>query len=86
MAILEVLPFPNPFLRREASRVATFDEQLKEQARNMCETMHEYDGVGLAATQVGIDAQLLILSSYVFMSPEDRKVACLLYTSPSPRD
>ena len=75
MAILEVLPFPNPFLRHEASRVKTFDSQLKETAHDMCKTMHEYDGVGLAATQVGIDAQLLILSSYVFMSPEERKIA-----------
>ena len=75
MAVLEVLPFPNPFLRHEASRVESFGSQLKELAHNMCKTMHAYDGVGLAATQVGIDAQLLILSSYVFMSPEDRKVA-----------
>ena len=75
MAVLDVLPFPNPFLRHEASRVETFDSKLKEFAHDMCKTMHEYDGVGLAATQVGVDAQLLILSSYVFMSPEDRKIA-----------
>lgn len=75
MALLEVLPYPNPFLRHEASKVSAFDEDLKILTQNMCETMHDHDGVGLAATQIGVDAQVLILSSYVFMSEEERKIA-----------
>ena len=73
MSSLEVLAFPNPFLRKEASPVTTFDEALLLLTDQMSITMHEHEGVGLAATQVGRDLQLLILSSYVFKSAEERK-------------
>ena len=66
MAILDVLPYPNPFLRHRALEVETFDDDLKVIINDMIETMAEQDGIGLAATQVGIDKRVLILSPYAF--------------------
>ena len=66
MAILEVLPYPNPYLRQRAAQVTAFDEQLRSIVQDMEETMAEEDGIGLAATQVGIDLRLLILAPYAF--------------------
>ena len=66
MAILDVLPYPNPFLRHRAQEVETFDDDLKVIINDMIETMAEQDGIGLAATQVGIDKRVLILSPYAF--------------------
>ena len=66
MAILDVLPYPNPFLRRRAASVTEFDAALKQIITDMEETMTDQDGIGLAATQVGIDLRLLILAPYAF--------------------
>ena len=66
MAIMEVLQYPHPFLRRRAAPVQQFDEQLRQIVTDMEETMADRDGIGLAATQVGLDLRLLLLSPYAF--------------------
>ncbi len=66
MAVLDVLPYPNPFLRKRAGDVEDFDDRLRQIVADMEETMADEDGIGLAATQVGIDLRLLILSRYAF--------------------
>jgi peptide deformylase len=62
MAVLEILAYPNPFLRKVAQKVTQFDDALKQIVADMSETMVKSDGLGLAATQVGLDMQLFILS------------------------
>ena len=69
----QILTYPNPYLREEARRVDTFDDSLSSLFDEMCILMHDSDGVGLAATQVGESLQLLVLSNYVFLSEEERK-------------
>ncbi|MAD60954.1 MAG: peptide deformylase [Myxococcales bacterium] len=69
----KILTYPNPYLREEAQTILEFDNELKALFEEMCVLMHESDGVGLAATQVGESIQLLVLSSYVFLSDEERK-------------
>ncbi len=54
MAVLHVLTVPNPILRQKALPVAVFDAGLETLLSDMLETMRVYEGVGLAATQVGI--------------------------------
>ena len=66
MAVLKVLPYPNPFLRTRAKAVEAFDDTLKATVKDMMETMAAEDGLGLAATQVGIDARLLIVNPFAF--------------------
>ena len=50
--------------------VTDFDDDLRTLARDMFATMHAAQGVGLAATQVGVD-----LSMFVFECPDDDDVA-----------
>lgn len=69
----KILTYPNPYLREEAQLVKNFDDELQSLFNEMCTLMHESDGVGLAATQVGESLQLLVLSSYVFLPDEERK-------------
>ena len=66
MTFLKVLPYPNPFLRRMAAPVEIFDKGLKKIIADMEETMAERDGIGLAATQVGLDMRLILLSPVAF--------------------
>jgi peptide deformylase len=50
---LEVRIFGDPVLRSKASPVKSFDDSLKRLAREMLQTMREYEGAGLAGNQVG---------------------------------
>ena len=52
MAILTILEFPDPRLRRKASPVETVDDDLRTLIDDMFETMYQAPGIGLAATQV----------------------------------
>ncbi|HET6631714.1 MAG TPA: peptide deformylase [Rhodanobacteraceae bacterium] len=61
MARLEVLEFPDPRLRTKAQPVREFDAALKQLVADMFETMYEAPGIGLAATQVNVHQQLLVL-------------------------
>jgi len=47
-------------LREKAESVADFDDHLKTLVDDMIETMHESDGIGLAAPQVGISKRILV--------------------------
>lgn len=72
MAVLPVLPWPNPFLRKRAQPVEAFDADLAQIVADMTETMAAEDGVGLAATQVGIDLRLLLIDPYAFEGDDGR--------------
>ena len=54
MAILKVLTFPDPRLRKVAVPVTNFDKSLEKITTDMLETMYAEEGIGLAATQVDI--------------------------------
>jgi peptide deformylase len=47
-------------LREKATKITEFDDDLKNLADEMIETMHDNDGIGLAAPQVGISKRLLV--------------------------
>lgn len=63
MAILEVLTFPNPKLRKKAKAVSQVTPELKKLSADMLETMYEFRGIGLAAIQVGIEKRLLVMDT-----------------------
>ena len=66
MAIRKILKFPNQDLRIKAKPVETFDEELKTLTDDMFETMHSVNGIGLAATQIGVAKQGAVID----ISPE----------------
>lgn len=61
MATLEILTFPDSRLRIKAKPVETFDAALLRLVSDMKETMYTENGIGLAATQVNVHKQLLVL-------------------------
>lgn len=61
MAVLEILQFPDPTLRRRAEPIAHVDERIYRLAQNMAETMYRAPGIGLAAPQVGISERLIVV-------------------------
>ncbi len=61
MAILEIVVYPDPVLRKKCQPVQSFDESLKKIAEDMTDTVHAAPGVGLAAPQVGLDIRLAVV-------------------------
>lgn len=61
MAILTVLHFPDPNLRKKALPVEAVDTDLRTLANDMLETMYEEGGIGLAATQVNVQKRLIVM-------------------------
>ncbi|GGB11263.1 peptide deformylase [Agarivorans gilvus] len=61
MAVLEVLRFPDERLRTIAQPVNNIDDNVRTIIENMFETMYMEEGVGLAATQVNIHQQIVVI-------------------------
>ena len=61
MAILEILQYPDPRLGTPAKRVEKIDAATRKLIEDMAETMYAASGVGLAATQVDVHRQVLVI-------------------------
>ena len=77
MAILNILRYPDPRLHKVAKPVTQFDDRLVKLVQDMAETMYEAPGVGLAASQVDVHEQLVVIditetkdALQVFINPE----------------
>ncbi|MBK1888400.1 peptide deformylase [Undibacterium sp. 14-3-2] len=77
MPILNILRYPDPRLHKVAKPVTSFDARLKQLIADMAETMYDAPGVGLAASQVDVHEQLVVIDIseandqlQVFINPE----------------
>lgn len=61
MSLLTILRYPDPRLYQKAAPVTAFDTDLRSLVRDMAETMYAAPGVGLAATQVDVHRQIVVL-------------------------
>ena len=74
MAILTILHFPDERLRTQASPVEKVDAHIQQLVEDMLETMYDAPGIGLAATQVNVHKQILVLD----ISEEKNQPLCLI--------
>lgn len=77
MAILQILQYPDERLHKIAKKVAQVNEDTRRLIADMAETMYKAPGVGLAATQVNVHEQIIVLDVsethdqlQVFINPE----------------
>jgi len=77
VAIRKILKFPDQDLRTKAEVIETFDAALKALTDDMFETMHSVNGIGLAATQIGISKRVAVIDisqeknePFVIINPE----------------
>lgn len=61
MAILEILEFPDPRLRTKAKEVTEVTDKTRRIIEDMFETMYDAPGIGLAATQVNVHEQIIVI-------------------------
>lgn len=74
MALLTILEFPDSRLRQQATAVLVVDESIKNLVKDMFETMYESNGVGLAATQINVHKQVIVID----VSEEKNVPLCLI--------
>ncbi|HAI68901.1 MAG TPA: peptide deformylase [Gammaproteobacteria bacterium] len=74
MALLKILHFPDPRLRTEAKPVQQVDKAIQSLVADMFETMYQAPGVGLAATQVNIHKQIIVID----VSEQRNQPLCLI--------
>ncbi|VUD64316.1 Peptide deformylase [Thalassocella blandensis] len=77
MALLPILEFPDPRLRTVAAPVKEVDDSVRQLIDDMFETMYDAPGVGLAATQVNVHLQVIVIDvseekdqPLVFINPQ----------------
>jgi peptide deformylase len=77
MAVLQILAYPDPRLRKVAALVAAVTPDVQRLIRDMAETMYSAPGVGLAATQVDVHKRIVVIDISethdelrVFINPE----------------
>jgi len=68
MTIRTIVTLPDPVLRRKARPVTNFDKNLQTLVDDMIETMRDAPGVGLAAPQVGVSEQVIVVE---YAEPEE---------------
>ncbi|MFM8754034.1 MAG: peptide deformylase [Phenylobacterium sp.] len=61
MALLDILTVPNPVLKQVSTPVPAVDDDLRRLMDDMLETMYAAPGIGLAAIQVGVPKQVIVM-------------------------
>ena len=61
MAIRKILEFPDPRLRTRAASVEVVDERIQTLIDDMFETMYDANGIGLAASQIDVHEQVIVI-------------------------
>ena len=61
MAVLPIIKFPDNTLRQRARKVKTIDRSIVRLAGDMIDTMHDAEGLGLAANQVGVLKRVIVV-------------------------
>lgn len=64
MAIRTIRGEGDEILKKKSKEVETIDEKIRELVDDMVETMHKYDGLGLAAVQVGVLKRIIVIDLY----------------------
>ncbi len=72
--ILNILKYPDKRLRTIAKSVVSVDETIKQQVKDMFETMYEAPGIGLAATQVNFHKRIIVID----ISDQCNEPICLI--------
>jgi peptide deformylase len=71
--IYKVRLYGDPVLKKVATPVTVFDDKLKQLASDLVETMYHYNGIGLAAPQVGISKRIFVACEFDQKLREDAK-------------
>ncbi len=76
MSVKKIITYPHPVLRNKTAAVTEFDGDLRQLIDDMKETMYAAPGVGLAANQIGVSLQVVVIDRAT--DPEEKKQLVLI--------
>ena len=82
MPAREIILVPHPTLRKKAAKITDFGPELQELVDDMIITLHEASGAGLAAPQVNVSQQVILVE---FGSEDDPEIPPTLYVTVNPK-
>jgi len=82
MPAREIIIVPHPTLRKKADRITDFGPELQELVDDMITTLHQASGAGLAAPQVNVSQQVILVE---YGSDEDEEIPPILYVTVNPK-
>ncbi len=74
--VREILIWPDPLLKKKSSPVEKVDDSIRSLVNDMFETMYAADGVGLAAPQIGVLKNVIVLDTTP-RQPESKPIAMI---------
>ncbi len=80
--VLKLVTYPNPLLKKISEKVDVFDDKLKTLTDDMFETMYKNKGIGLAAPQIGVLKQIVVID---LQSEEDENASSKQYVFINPK-
>ena len=82
MPARDIIIVPHPTLRKKAALINDFGPELQELVDDMIITLHEASGAGLAAPQVNVSQQVILVE---YGSDEDEDIPPILYVTVNPK-
>jgi peptide deformylase len=81
MTVLKVLTYPHVLLKKKALPVEKFSSDLKNFSEKMIATMEAQEGIGLAAPQVGISRQVIVVDVGIYEKSDDENAKSWIGTT-----
>lgn len=78
MSILEILKYPHPLLKKKCDKVDSINGETKRLIKDMIDTMYDANGIGLAASQVGVLRRVIVVD----VSPIDQEKELITIINP----
>jgi len=78
LAVLEIIKYPHPLLKKRSREVDLIDGEIKRLVQDMIETMYHANGIGLAACQVGVSRRVIVID----VSPIDPSQSLIALINP----
>ncbi len=75
--MLKIVNYPHPALRAKTRPVTGIDNDIRAAAGGMLEVMYKYEGLGLAAPQVSLDFQLLVINFVADAEDKEQEVVAI---------
>ncbi len=71
MAVKTIVVWPDTRLREETTEIEEIDDDVRELYRNLVDTMFAYNGIGIAAIQVGVNLKMFLLEAHLCGGEKD---------------
>ena len=73
MSVRTVVVWPDPRLKEKTQSITSFDDETRSLYRDLVDTMHAYNGIGIASVQIGVPKQVFLLEAELCGDKKDAK-------------